>query len=222
MDEFKQADLFDHAVRVAACSHIATCRAEFARIGGVMPLPNPAPDYVGPDYRGLVVIAGNPGLAHAGVHNDNDALMLALQARVARGDQRAFEELMAFLPDSMEHWPQMVNADARRSLRYDIREIAYVEIVKCATRPLGSNLRRLFHGTNVLTRCWETHTRALLEALAPTHIVALWKPIIPTLQALEFNFPEGARIGSYNGNRSFSSQRRYAEVVSVFDAYYGR
>jgi hypothetical protein len=130
---------------------------------------------------------------------------------------------MAFLPESMAHWPQMVNTDARRRLRYDILEIAYVEVVKCATRPLGSNLAGLFRGTGILSRCWETHTRAVLDTLAPTHIVALWKPIIPTLRTLGYDFPtDEDRIGSYNGSRFVNLERRYADVVRVFDAYYGR
>ena len=114
----------------------------------------------------------------------------------------------------------MVNTSARKRLRYDITEIAYVEVVKCATRPLGSDLRKLFKGTGVLSRCWETHTRALLEELAPTHIVALWKPIIPMLRSLGYEFlSDESRIGAYNGSRSLNLDQRFADVVRVFDSH---
>lgn len=213
---------FASAQRVAACPHLTTCRSELSAAGKEMPLPLPSPDFVGSRYRGLVIVAGNPGIAHAGVQHHNDAIMFDLQQRVGAGDQDAFEQLMVFLPESMLHWPQVVNAAGRERMGYDIEEIAYVELVKCATRPLGSDLRGLLRGTDILSRCWETHTRAMLALLQPTHIVALWKPIIPTLEHLGYQFSAQSRIGYHSGARSFTLEQRYAHAKPVFDHFYGR
>ena len=193
-----------------------------AAIGKEMPLPLPSPDYVGSRYRGLIIVAGNPGIAHAGIHYVNDAHMFELQSRIATGNQSAFAELMAFLPESMLHWPQMVSADGRKRMAYDVEEVAYIELVKCATRPLASDLRSLLRGTEILNRCWRTHTRTMLDMLQPTHIVALWKPIIPTLQHLGFHFPDSSRIGYHSGARNLPLDLRYKAAKPVFDSYYGR
>jgi hypothetical protein len=40
---------------------------------------------------------------------------------------------------------------------------------------------------------------------------------------LGYQFPaDGSRVGSYNGSRFARIERRYADVVRVFDSYYGR
>ena len=214
--------LFARAVEVAACPHLATCRAEMSAAKKAMPLALPSPDYVGPKYNGLLIIGGNPGIAHRAAHHANDAHMFALQAKIATGDQAAFDELMTFLPQSMAHWLQMVNTDGRQRMQYDIEEIAYIDIVKCATRPGGSKLEALLAGTQVLQRCWTTHTAALLDLLAPTHIVALWAPIISTLKGLGYTFPSNAISGHYDGRRNWGRDQRYQAAKPVFDAYYDR
>jgi hypothetical protein len=207
---------FEGAVKVAACPHIGTCRQE----SGIMPRELPSPDFIGSRYRGLVIIGGNPGVAHKPAHFVNDDLMFDYQRRIAQGERVAFEKLMAFLPESMRRWPQMVNDTGRRLMDYDIEEVAYVDIVKCATKPGSSDLRRLFrHAPDVIGRCWTHHTKPLLELLKPTHIVALWKPIVPTLQSLGYIFPKGVPIGHYNGCHSWSLDRRYAGAKAVFDAF---
>ena len=211
------------AERVAACPHAEICQAEFRKKGAREQSPEdrrlgpmPSPDFIGSRYRGLVVVGGNPGIASTTEHRCNDRITLDLQRRIALGDRRAFEELMRHLPVSMAHWKQVVDADGRRRLRYNIEEIAYVNLVKCGTRPGRGNTKALFSGTPILSRCWETHTKQMLDWLAPTHVVALWKPIIGILNKLGFNV-DAVVSGYHNGARHLTKDQRYAAALRVFD-----
>lgn len=219
---------FEAARGVAACPHSATCQTDFREKGQRKSVPEhwqlartPSPDFIGSRYRGLVIVGGNPGIAHSAVHDLNDRRMFELQRQIAQGDRHAFERLMGFLPGSMAHWPQMVDSDGRRRMRYDIEEVAYVDIVKCGTRPGRGDTRSLFNGTPILGRCWDMHTKPLLKLLQPTHIVALWTPIQEVLIRLGFEF-QGAIFGHYDGARHLTKDQRYARARHVFDNYYER
>lgn len=213
---------------VAACPHTAACGSEFYgkyeknRLGDRRHFaPVPSPDFIGSRYSGLVIVGGNPGLAHQPVHRANDRRMFELQQRIATGDQVAFDELLAFMPRSMAHWPQLVDSDGRRRLQYDIEEVAYVDIVKCGTAPGKGDTHSLFNGTGILNRCWELHTRRLLEQLRPTHVLALWKPIIGVLERLGYPLHDKV-VGYYSGARHLTKDARYATARGVVDRFYGR
>lgn len=221
-------EAFAIAQGVAACPHIGICRAEFfdkfgrGHTGDRRHFASiPSPDFIGSSYSGLVIVGGNPGLAHRGIHHENDQRMFNLQHRIAGGDQAAFSELMHFLPHSMAHWPQVVDTESRRRLRYDIQDVAYIDLVKCGTAPAKGDTRALFSGTEILSRCWGEHTLSLLELLNPTHILALWKPIVGVLETLEY--PMGNRVvGYHSGARHLTKDARYAPAVGVVDDFYGR
>lgn len=222
------APAFEIAQLVAACPHSSICKSEFqkkyARSGSnhkVHFADVPSPDFIGSRYSGLVIIGGNPGLAHRGSHFENDLTMFELQREVAKGDRDAFEKLMSFLPFSMEHWPQVVDSDGRRRLKYDIEDVAYIDIVKCGTSPARGDTRALMAGTGVLGRCWETHTRKLLSVLAPTHILALWKPILGVLEGLGYSLKD-KETGYYCGARHLTKETRYSTACGVVDSFYAR
>jgi len=214
-------DFMSHSMRVASCPHLATCRSELRLAGKEvqMPLPMPSPDYIGPNYRGLVIIGSNPGLAHTAAQSMNDRKMFALQEQIALGSGEAFRELMRFLPTSMLGWKQVVDRKSREYLGFDISEVAYVNLVKCATNPGGSDAQKLFTGTNIVKRCWKNHTGPLLELLRPTHIAALWKPVIKVLGKQGYLFPKGVQVGFHSGRRSASLEERYATVRDVFQDF---
>ncbi|MCH8685874.1 hypothetical protein [Pedomonas mirosovicensis] len=225
MDAELKSAAFEIARRVAACPHSNGCRAEFygkARSGEQRHIaPVPSPDFIGSRYSGLVIIGGNPGLAHHDIHHANDRHMFDLQRKIAAGDQAAFDELLEFMPRSMAHWPQVVDSDGRQRLQYDIEEIAYVNLVKCGTIPGKGNTHSLFNGTGILNRCWEQHTRQLLELLRPTHVLALWKPIVTLLEGLDYPIQE-IEVGYHNGARQLTKDERYATARHVIDSFYGR
>lgn len=181
----------------------------------------PSPDFIGSRYSGLVIVGGNPGLAHHGVHHANDRRMFNLQRRIATGEQSAFDELLEFMPKSMAHWPQVVDSDGRHRLRYDIENVAYIDIVKCGTAPGKGDTHSLLSGTAILARCWEQHTLRLLELLQPTHVLALWKPIIEVLERLGYPLQD-KMVGYYNGARHLTKDKRYATARGVVDNFYGR
>jgi hypothetical protein len=219
---------FDIARGVAACRHVTACGSEFHRKYGRASSGGrthfaavPSPDFIGSHYSGLVIVGGNPGLAHKGVHHANDRRMFNLQRRIATGDQVAFDELLAFMPGSMAHWPQVVDSDGRRRLQYDIEKVAYVDIVKCGTAPGKGDTHSLLSGRAILGRCWEQHTRQLLELLRPTHVLTLWKPIIRVLEQLGYPLHDKV-VGYYNGARHLRKDSRYATAHSVVDHFYGR
>lgn len=145
--------------------------------------------------------------------------MFELQRRLARGEKGAFDELMRFLPESMANWPQVVNADGRRRLRFDIENVAYIDIVKCGTAPGRADTSALFGGTEILNRCWTNHTRRLLELLAPTHILTLWTPIKKVLEGLSYSLKD-KELGNYNGARHLTLEQRYAPAVAVVEDFY--
>jgi hypothetical protein len=219
---------FEIARGVAACPHSAVCGLEFHRkLEKSQPGKQrhfaavPSPDFIGSRYSGLVIVGGNPGLAHHGVHHANDQRMFDLQRRIASGDQAAFDDLLAFMPTSMAHWPQVVDVDGRGRLKYDIEEVAYVDIVKCGTAPGRGNTHSLFNGTAILGRCWNHHTRQLLELLQPTHVLALWKPIVGVLERLGYPLHDKV-VGYYCGARQLKKDARYATAHAVVDSFYGR
>lgn len=147
--------------------------------------------------------------------------MFRLQQRIAEGDETAFAELCSFLPISMATWRQMVDIESRKRLNFDIQDIAYINLVKCGTRPGGGSPQSLFRGTGILGRCWEMHTRALLEILKPTHVVALWKPIVAVIEGLGFPLKTVVH-GYHSGARNLAIAERYAAAAPVFDEYYSR
>jgi hypothetical protein len=147
--------------------------------------------------------------------------MFELQRRIAMGDQAAFDELLAFMPTSMAHWPQVVDGDGRLRLQYDIEEVAYIDIVKCGTAPGRGDTDSLFKNTGILGRCWEQHTRRLLELLRPSHILALWKPISGVLERLGYPLDDKV-VGYHSGARHLTKDARYATARGVVDRFYGR
>lgn len=222
-----ESKYFEIARGVAACPHIEVCGAEFQRkCDRVWPDQRshfasvPSPDFIGSRYSGLVIVGGNPGLAHHGVHHANDRRMFDFQRRIAAGDRAAFVELLEFMPASMAHWPQVVDRDGRRRLQYDIEDVAYVDIVKCGTSPGKGDTRSLFRGTSILERCWEQHTSELLRLLEPTHILALWTPIVGILERLGYSLHDKV-VGWHSGARHLTKDARYASARSVIDDFYG-
>jgi len=213
----KMTDFFPFARQVAGCIHRDRCRIEC----GVMPFERPAPDYFGPRYRGLVVVGANPGIASNATHQKNDARTFELQTQIAAGKRDAFRELMRFLPESMIAWKQVVNGKGRQYLDYDIEEIAYINLVKCATTKQNSDVFKLFTGaaSEIPKRCWETHTKNLLDALQPSFVVALWTPVLDSLKRLGYQFGGVQQTGSYNGQRNLTTGRKYEGAKTVFDTY---
>lgn len=219
---------FEVARGVAGCPNIDICRGEFlgkypeARTNERRHFASvPSPDFIGSRYSGLVIIGGNPGLAHQGVHYENDRRMFDFQRRVAAGDQEALTELLAFLPSSMAHWPQVVDTQSRLRLGYDIEDIAYIDIVKCGSAPAKGDTRSLFARTKILERCWKLHTRQLLELLQPTHILALWKPILGVLDYVGYPLHDKV-VGYHTGARHLTKDARYAMAHGVVDDFYAR
>jgi hypothetical protein len=210
-------DSFAFAQKIADCPHRARCRTECRFIAN----ERPSPDYIGRRYRGLVVIGANPGVASKPEHEINDVRTFALQERIAEGDRDAFSDLLQHLPQSMLGWRQMVSRSARAYLEYDIEEIAYINLVKCATTRTDSNVRKLFKekASKIPERCWDTHTRPILEALRPRFIVALWLPIKSNLESLGYRFEGVEKFGAHNGARNLSWERRYEDAKSVFDSF---
>ena len=227
MDVAVKSKAFEIARAVAACPHSTTCGSEFrtkyekAQPSRLHFAAMPSPDFIGARYSGLLIVGGNPGLAHHGVHFANDQKMFDLQGRIAAGEQGAFDELLAFMPLSMAHWPQVVDSDGRRRLQYDIEDIAYIDIVKCGTAPGKGDTHSLLNGTAILARCWEHHTRHLFDLLRPTHILALWTPIVAVLERLRYPLHDKV-VGYYSGARHLPKDARYATARGVVDSFYGR
>jgi hypothetical protein len=215
--EVGMTDFFPFAQRIANCPHRACCRREC----GIMPNDRPSPDYVGPRYRGLVVIGANPGIASTDSQRVNDARTFELQTKIAEGNRDAFSELLRFLPMSMMGWKQVVDRGGRDYLGYDIEEIAYINIVKCATSKPLSDVFKLFTegASDIPRRCWETHTQPILEALRPRFVVALWLPVIDSLKALGYQFAGVRQAGSYNGQRNLPKAKKYQGAKRVFDSF---
>lgn len=186
-----------------------------------MPNSRPTPDYVGPRYRGLVVIGANPGIAFRSKQKANDAHTFELQDRIAAGDRVAYDELLLHLPESMLGWQQMVNGFARQFLRYDIEEIAYINLVKCATTTPHSDVHNLFRNNAkaIPQRCWDANSLPLLESLRPRFIAALWRPVLGSLRQLGYLFAGVEMTGAYNGQRNLPIHKRYEDVKKVFDAF---
>jgi len=154
----------------------------------------------------------------------NDACTFELQERIANGDRIAFEELQRHLPKSMLGWRQMVSRSAREYLDYDIEEIAYINLVKCATTVTNSDVHKLFKGAanDIPKRCWDLHTQLILESLKPRFVVALWKPVLKSLELLGYRFDGVEKFTSYNGQRNLRSEEKYEGVKAIFDVFRGR
>jgi hypothetical protein len=202
---------------IAACPHLALCRSECNLITD----PKPCVDYIGIRYRGLVIIGANPGIATTPDQKTNDERMFALQNALAAGNDQAFVDLMKFIPESMLGWRQLVNERDRSYLQYDIEEVAYVNLVKCSTNKLSSDVHSLFIGTakSIPQRCWDTHTRDILQFLKPRVVIALWMPIRSSLTKLGFSFGDVEQFGAHNGSRTAKFEKRFEEIKPIFDSF---
>lgn len=182
----------DQMQRTAACEHIHDCRRECSLIASNAP----SPDFVGRSYRGLVVVAANPIMRQG----TNEAHLSA---------------------PTIGAWHQVVNPRDRMLLNFDIEDVSYINIVKCATVKVGSKPHRLFKGTGVFKRCWLRNTLPLLQLLDPTHVICVSKGVQEALMEVGFRLPP-RRIAAYDQSRHKSPQDRIRNVRRVFDDFYGR
>jgi hypothetical protein len=132
------------------------------------------PGYIGTRYGpgGLVFVSMNPGAGPQGGLSAEDLRQYsALEGlRDAEdGDVCAvFDELTTALADIMPTWKIHRNfvAPVMAAARVDFSQVAYINLLKWRTKA-SSGLARLYAVS------WQAHTRAQLELLAPSRVVAI-------------------------------------------------
>lgn len=223
-----QESFYPFAKKIAACANIALCRQSCFAIT----TPRPSPDFVGKNYRGLLIIGANPGIANNQSHNANDKIMFSLQENLANNDTDAYNDLISHLPQSMIHWKQIVSSKHKNYLGFDVDEIAYIDLVKCATKSIGNsqsdviaNFRKIANGLDIPSLCWNLHTKEIINFLKPTHIIFLWKPIEKNLRKLGYDFKGVVDYASYNGSRHLKMEAKLDDVkllIQKYRAYYSK
>ena len=211
-----RTDFIEVTTNMAECQHYETCRAECPSMD---PRMRPAPDYLGPRYRGLVIVGANPGIANSGDFEVGDTKRDLLMSRMTKSNSAStYNELTSFLASYMGTWKNNLSNDwFRNFLGYEIEEIAYVNLVKCRTFNTGSNPRRVV-GDGITRRCWNEHTSRQISALNPDYVVGHWKPIRATLQWLGYRF-ETVQYASYSGARNLDYAQRAGDLVPLFKKF---
>jgi hypothetical protein len=199
-------------IQVANCPNLARCRSDCQKLDKTK---FPSPDFVGRRYRGLVIVGGNPGNSYNASTSQSDQVADQLMDRVRmHGRQEDAEKVLEFYPSWMLSWKQIVNASHREILRFDIEEVAYLNLVKCKTLVGSSNTLRLV-GTEVFERCADTYALRQLEILRPRFLVGLWQPIRGMLEGAGFSF-RGIQYAAYNGQHSLPLEERLSDIKRLF------
>lgn len=196
--------------RIVECPFKSQCRAECPSLT----VDNPMPDYVGEAYDGLVILASNPGPAKPGVSSQREMKRNEAAAAVARtptaASQRELSRVTAWF---MEIWKTaLVSLKWRRMLSYDIRKVAFINVVKCRSSETFNDPTRL--SMSVARRCFEAHTVPLLALLNPRVMVAQWKGTLSGLHILGFENATG--IPAFNGRRSVPDHQKAAPLMVAF------
>lgn len=132
------------------------------------------PGYIGTRYGpgGLVFVSMNPGAGPQDGFSPEDVRQYrALEGLRDAHDAAlcpAFDELTTALADIMPTWKIHRNfvVPVLAAARVDFSQVAYINLLKWRTKA-SSGLARLY------AISWQAHTRAQLELLAPSRVVAI-------------------------------------------------
>lgn len=179
----------------------------------------PFPDFVGRRYAGLVIIGANPGTSSTEAFKRQD---LEFNVRMEKlrnsGSIKDYNALLDYRNDASRSWTRtLCNEEYRRLLGYDLETVAFVNIVKCRTFEPKADLFQNV-GKEIPRRCYGKYLERQLSILKPRYVACQWKPIQRTLAALGYNF-NGAKIGSFNGQRNLPKEQRIAEVAHIFEEF---
>jgi len=205
---------FDVACDIAQCSHYNRCRGDCPFLDSSTN-STPQPGFIGRKYSGLVIVGANPGIPNVSPFIEREPEYVRhIQNFARRRDFELFNRYLDYAADYMGTWRNnLANQSFRKLLGYDIEEIAYINVVKCRSNPVGSNPFTSV-GEPVTRRCFNSHTARQLAVLKPKWIVAHWKPIPRTLAALGYDFPKA--IPAYSGAYHLPLEKRVSELVSFF------
>ncbi len=134
----------------------------------------PQPGYIGARYRsgGLVFVSMNPGAGPREGFSAEDVRQYRALERLRDaddGDLRAvFDDFTTVLADIMPTWKIHRNfvVPVLDAAQLDFTQVAYVNLLKWRTKA-SSGLARLY------AISWHNHTRAQLELLAPSRVIAI-------------------------------------------------
>jgi hypothetical protein len=132
------------------------------------------PGYIGTRYSpgGLVFVSMNPGAGPRDGFSPEDVRQYRALERLRGADDAAlcpaFDELTTALADIMPTWKIHRNyvAPVMAAARVDFSHVAYLNLLKWRSKA-SSGLARLY------ALSWKAHTRAQLELLAPSRVVAI-------------------------------------------------
>lgn len=132
------------------------------------------PGYIGARYSpgGLVFVSMNPGAGPQDGLSAEDVRQYRVLERLRDAEdgavRAAFDDLTTALADIMPTWKIHRNfvAPVLAAAQVDFTQVAYVNLLKWRTRA-SSGLARLY------ALSWQHHTRAQLEVLAPSRVIAI-------------------------------------------------
>lgn len=172
----------------------------------------PFPDFIGRNYRGLVVIGANPG--PGGNYSQEEQEINSLLREFSRNNSiDNYHKILDYRNSCSLYWDDrnLCSKKMRNFLNFDLEDIAYLNIVKCKTEGKGSSVIYKI-GKAVSERCFEHYLKKQLEILNPKYIIAQWKAIPDDLKELKFYFPE-SNIPFLDGNQTL----RYKPELSTKD-----
>lgn len=229
------------------CPFWDMCRAEDQKLvendKGMEPprRRNPLPGYVGKNYLGVMVIAQNPAPTppHSQWSHRDPLLFGALDKAAKRGTTTFRETVQRVMSREIPDWGPLSNMGFP-DWGVSIEEIAYLNLVKCATQNKAGKREGAYPGTRVRNRCMETYLCQHLAILRPHLIVFRYigvektlrsfldsrVPLDPLFRELSRWFKKDVRIVKFQGigvagvdlRRNIPAIRRIVSRIRKLDA----
>jgi hypothetical protein len=207
-------EFFTEACNIGNCPHFDQCRNECPNLDNSSN-STPQPGFIGRHYKGLVIIGSNPGIPDSKLYQEMEPIYLKhIHDFAVEKDFQKFLDYIDYLSDYMAIWKNnLTNNYFRDLLKYDIGNIAYLNIVKCRSINVGSDPFNTV-GYSITRRCFTEHTLRQLDILKPKWIVGHWKTIPGVLKTLGYRVNQ--YIPCYSGKRDWTYEQRAHEIIPFF------
>ena len=204
---------------------VASCDSQVCQKNGMI-CNQRYPGFIGRNYKegGLVIIGGKPASTDsAKFKRKNKEMQNLLDVFSKEKNEESFKEYMTELSSYMEEWSDinLVSKKMRQTLRYDIEDVAFINLVKCFSSkeaPDGNEMNVIGAcGREIVEKCFVSHAKKQIEILKPKYVVLLGRSIRDTIAKL--GLIDCEVWPAQNGTRGISEEEKLKEIRPTFEAF---
>jgi hypothetical protein len=201
------------------CSNYDYCRKHCLPSQQMDEKNRPFLDFIGTDYAGLVVISSKPAALSDKYAAENKTIEDELENICETRDISSYIKLLNFRDETSRNWDSTIcRSQFRRDLRFELKNIAFLNIVKCRTITNVANLSKTV-GINVIRTCSEKFLLNQLQILNPKYIIVEYKTTWTSLKLTNFQSTMEQTIVSYSGNRKIPLNDRLKNIRPIFSEF---